>query len=197
MMVRRPTSLPPDSVARLEADMALNSTSASLLGLLHDGEHTGGELVRTATDLLGDFWSVPRSQVYRELTTLAKDGLIKERATGPRGRRPYAITAAGRAAFRRWLATPPGNAYARNPLLLRLTFAEHLTPADLKQLVSDERAHHVAQLAEYEQRAADLTGRRADPFTQACVSFGCHLERAMIAWLDEVPRRLGGRAKRA
>ena len=94
--------------------MPLNSTSASLLGLLHEGERTGGELVRVATDLFGEFWSVPRSQVYRELTTLAADGLITERATGPRGRRPFAITASGKAAFRRWLDTEPGPAYARN-----------------------------------------------------------------------------------
>ena len=176
--------------------MPLNSTSASLLGLLHEGERTGGELVRVATDLFGEFWSVPRSQVYRELTTLAADGLIAERATGPRGRRPFAITASGKAAFRRWLETEPGPAYARNPLLLRLTFAEHLTAPQLKELVSQERAHHLARLAEYEQRSDDLQGRRGDPYLMATVAFGRIFEQAMVDWLDEVPRKLGGRGRR-
>jgi hypothetical protein len=44
----------------------LNPTAASLLGFLHAGPMTGWDLVATAETLIGDFWSLTRSQVYRE-----------------------------------------------------------------------------------------------------------------------------------
>src|SRR5215203_2154178 len=53
---------------------AINSTAAALLGLLHDGPMTGGELVAAAKERMEPFWSVTRSQVYRELPGLAAAG---------------------------------------------------------------------------------------------------------------------------
>ena len=54
----------------------LNATAAALLGLLHDGPKTGGQLVAEAGDRFGAFFSVTRSQVYRELPALADLGLL-------------------------------------------------------------------------------------------------------------------------
>ena len=55
----------------------LNATSAALLGLLHDGPKTGGQLVAAATERFGGFFSVTRSQVYRELPALTESGLLR------------------------------------------------------------------------------------------------------------------------
>ena len=52
----------------------LNSTAAALLGLLHEGPMTGGELVAAAKERMDPYWSVTRSQVYRELPGLADAG---------------------------------------------------------------------------------------------------------------------------
>ena len=49
---------------------AVNATAAAILGLLHDGPMTGGDLVAAAGDRFGGFFSVTRSQVYRELPAL-------------------------------------------------------------------------------------------------------------------------------
>ena len=53
------------------ADSGVNPTAAALLGLLHDGPMTGGQLMAAAQRRLGSFWSMTRSQVYRELPALA------------------------------------------------------------------------------------------------------------------------------
>src|ERR1700709_1681810 len=76
----------------------LNATSAALLGLLHTGPMTGGQLVVAAGERFGSFFSVTRSQVYRELPVLAEAGLLRlgkqrppaahQDATTPPGRRP-------------------------------------------------------------------------------------------------------------
>ena len=56
----------------------MNSTAASLLGLLDasGGELTGGDLGRVAEVRIGQFWSLTRSQVYREIAALERDGLV-------------------------------------------------------------------------------------------------------------------------
>src|SRR5438105_841576 len=113
------------------ASTSLNPTAASLLGFLHDGPKTGWELASTVESSLGGFWNVTRSQVYRELRTLDLTGLITAGERGPRDRRPYALTEAGRAAFAGWIAREPGEEIIRYPLLLTIFFAEHIAPERL------------------------------------------------------------------
>ena len=96
----------------------LNATAATLLGFLHEGPMTGFDLLKKAEEVTGEFWNVTKSQVYRELKSLAADGSIAMRATGPRDRQPYSITRAGRAAFASWIALPPGPLNMRFPLAL-------------------------------------------------------------------------------
>ena len=103
----------------------LNSTAAALLGLLHDGPMTGGELVAAAKERMEPFWSVTRSQVYRELPGLAEAGYVRPGKLGPRAAQPYTVTAAGKRAFRAWLAEEPGADHSRNPLVLRVSFGAH------------------------------------------------------------------------
>src|SRR3954449_6951749 len=55
----------------------VNATAAALLGLLHTGPMTGGQLVAAAGEQFGAFFSVTRSQIYRELPALAGAGLLK------------------------------------------------------------------------------------------------------------------------
>ena len=72
----------------------LNATSAALLGLLHDGPRTGGQLVALASERFGSFFSVTRSQVYRELPVLAEAGLLRLGKKGARSSQQFVITAA-------------------------------------------------------------------------------------------------------
>mgnify|MGYP003290276216 CR=1 FL=1 len=81
------------------AGRPLNATAASLLGFLHEGPKTGWDLVTTAQERIGKFWSLTTSQVYRELSAMERDGLIEAGETGPRARKPYALTDDGRRAF--------------------------------------------------------------------------------------------------
>ena len=90
------------------AESGVNPTAAALLGLLHDGPMTGGQLMAAAQRRLGPFWSVTRSQVYRELPALAEAGYVKMGKPGARSSQPYSLTPAGKRAFVRWLADSPG-----------------------------------------------------------------------------------------
>ncbi|MDP9239729.1 MAG: PadR family transcriptional regulator [Actinomycetota bacterium] len=163
------------------ADSELNSTSAALLGLLHDGPMTGGDLVAAAEARLGAFWSVTRSQVYRELPALAERGLLRLGKAGARSSQPYAITAAGKKAFSRWLSEPPGRDHQRNQLLLRTSFGSLQTARQRGQLFEIERQRHEEQLARLRQQARQDT---TDPYATATISFAITYERALLKWLD-------------
>ena len=104
----------------------LNATAASLLGFLHDGPLTGYELAATAQRVIGDFWTLTQSQVYRELAWMAEAGLVTPGERGTRDRRPYALADPGRAAFAEWVVRTPGAETIRHPLLLAISFGRHI-----------------------------------------------------------------------
>src|SRR4029434_8708865 len=102
------------------AESGVNATAAALLGLLHEGPMTGGQLMSAAERRLAPYWSMTRSQVYRELPALADQGFVRRGKPGPRSSQPYAITASGKRAFARWLAEAPGRDTVRSPVALRV-----------------------------------------------------------------------------
>src|SRR6476620_11330883 len=116
------------------ADTSLNATAAALLGLLHSGPMTGGQLMAEAERRLGPYWSMTRSQVYRELPALADLGYVRLGKPGPRSSQPYAITAAGKRAFSRWLTEAPGRDAVRKPIALRVAFGEQHSANQLRNL---------------------------------------------------------------
>ena len=169
----------------------LNPTAASLLGFLLAGEASGFELVDIAEGLIGDFWSLTRSQVYRELATLAELGLVEAGPTGARSRRPYRLTEAGREAFNAWLAQPPGPEQIRFPLLLTLAFGASGDRERLLGFVAAHRAESERRLARYRELAQ---AGGLDPYQRATLSFGLHYEQAVLAWAEEVPAILAATA---
>ncbi len=167
----------------------LNPTAASLLGFLHAGPRTGWDLVAVARQVIGDFWSLTQSQVYRELAAMADAGLVKAGKPGRRERKPYALTDAGRKAFAAWIAQEPGSENIRFPLLLTVTFGRHLPPETLGGFLERHRRRHARQLADYEhQRAlAAASDDEPDPYAVATLQFGISYERAVLDWFDQLP----------
>ncbi len=174
------------------SDRSLNATAASLLGFLHDGPLTGWDLVATAQAVIGDFWSLTQSQVYRELAAMAEAGMVEAGERGPRDRKPYAITAAGRAAFAAWIEREPGPETIRFPLLLTLAFGRHLPAARLAAFLARHRELHARRLSSYEelQAAAHTVGGKPDPYALATLDFGLTYERAVLDWFDRLPQAM-------
>jgi DNA-binding PadR family transcriptional regulator len=165
------------------APVPVNATAAAVLGLLHGGPMTGSELVASARGRFGTFFSVTRSQVYRELPVLADAGLLVPGEVGPRASQRYRITAAGKRAFRAWLAGPGGIDALRSPLVLRLLHADRLADEERAALVEASRAAYAEQLNE----ASTAAESEKDPYARAVAEFVVAHLRAMLALLDRVP----------
>ena len=169
----------------------LNATAASLLGFLHQRPMTGWDLVATAQAVIGDFWSLTRSQVYRELAAMERDGLVRAGAVGAREKRPFELTDAGRAAFAAWLEREPGPESIRYPLLLTLAFGRHLAPERLAMFLASHRQVHAARLEGYGQLRASAGGN-LDPYALATLDFGIRYESAVVEWFDHLPPEITG-----
>ncbi len=161
----------------------LNATAAALLGLLHDGPMTGGQLVSAAGERFGAFFGVTRSQVYRELPALADAGLTRLGRQGARSSQQYLITAAGKKAFKAWLASPAEPDQLRSPLILRLVHSGSLTLRQRTELVGQARQAYQVRLD-----AAKIAAKAAaDPYAKAAADFSVTHLRAVVKLLDAIP----------
>lgn len=123
---------------------------------------------------------------------MADSRLIVAHETGPRDRRPYELTDAGRAEFQRWLHTEPGPEQIRYPLLLRIRLGEHLSNETLSGFVANHRQQHQQRLAQY-QAVQPAAAEHGDPYALATLQFGIRYEQAVLDWLDSLPSTIGGR----
>ena len=168
----------------------LNATAGALLGLLRDGPRSGYDLVAAAEQVIGGFWTLTRSQVYRELAALADRGLLEKGPAGPRDRRPFQLTPAGRAAFRTWVNTSPEPENLRIPLLLRLTFADEIDPGQLRAMLAEHRAAHQNRLEAYRSLDRQLAAGGVPGEQRVTLAFGISYETAVLGWFSQLPPSL-------
>lgn len=169
------------------ADSGLNATAAALLGLLHEGPMTGGQLMAAAERRLGPFWSMTRSQVYRELPALADAGYVRMGKPGPRASQPYTISAAGKRAFARWLSEPVGRDQLRNPVTLRVAFGALHGKQQLTDLYQTAEQYHAEALAQAREQAKE-SAKDGDEYAAAALNFAVAYHKAAMTWLKNAPR---------
>ena len=172
----------------MDSQRGLNPTAAALLGLLRQhGPMTGAQLERTAQLIIGGYWSLTRSQVYRELTALTGSGLLSAGPPGSRGTRVYQLTAAGETAFAEWLQASPADAVPRLPLLLTVLFGADLPPGRLAEILDDHEQRHRQRLAYLHALDAELTREGVDAYARATLAFGIRHEEAVLQWFAGLP----------
>ncbi|MCA1700933.1 MAG: PadR family transcriptional regulator [Actinobacteria bacterium] len=132
--------------------MELTPTSYIVLGLVEQlGEASPYDLKQAVASSVGNFWSVPHSQIYREAARLERAGHLScrhERTSGGRPRKAYRLRPSGARALARWRQEPPKELPdLRDPGLLKLFFG-----ADPCPLAEARRDAHARKLEEYEER---------------------------------------------
>jgi len=91
-------------------------------------------------------WHAQQSQIYPEVNRLAADGLVSVVDEGPRHRRTYAITPAGREQLRRWLTDPDDTPIVRNEQILRLFLLPCLDREDARAVLRHQAAASLREL---------------------------------------------------
>jgi len=166
---------------------SLNSTAAAMLGLLAQlGPLNANALSRSADVAIGDYWTLTRSQVYRELETLERRGYVIAGPKGPRGSRDFSLTSRGELALDEWLASGPSGEVVRMPVLLAVRFGARMPRERLHEILEEFSLRHEANRAHYDELEREMRAHRGDPYEIATLRFGRLFEAAVATWLDEI-----------
>jgi DNA-binding PadR family transcriptional regulator len=149
---------------------------------------TGGQLMAEADRRLGAYWSMTRSQVYRELPALAEMGYVRLGKPGARSSQPYAITPAGKRAFARWLGADTTHEALRNPTALRTAFGKYQTSSALSTAYAEAADYHTAALADVREAAKNMK-KDGEVFEAAAQEFAINYHKAALGWLKTAPTK--------
>lgn len=153
------------------------------LGLLAKRPGSGYDLLRRFERTIGNFWVATQSQLYTELGRLERDGCIKVVDTGPRSRKVYSATDAGRADLAEWISRPVIDTPPHNTKLLR---AYLLTEVD--EAVADR--YFATVISDAQARIDALTAIRdglpelenVTPFDRIAIDHALRHSRTDIDW---------------
>jgi PadR family transcriptional regulator AphA len=168
----------------------LSSTGRVILGILKFQPSTGYDVKRTTDYSTRFFWRASYGQIYPELRSLEREGLVvaRDEPYGRRRRRVYELTPTGEQALFEWLAGTDDAFDVRDEGLLRLFFGELVSREQLLELVRRRRrwfsdaGQHFLQIAE---ELGSIEGPSAE-----VLRYGLDLMAWNAAWWAELETRL-------
>lgn len=166
-------------------------TDFAILGFLMRGPMSGYDLKKLMALSTGQFYEPSYGSIYPSLERMAGRGLVEaERAEGEsRLRRAYAITEAGRKAFREWLTSPLDVTKGPSSILLRIFFMGSLEPGEAgKTLGLFARA--ASERRAWLETALDDLPERPDFFQASTQRFGLDYYAFLASWLEELGREI-------
>jgi PadR family transcriptional regulator AphA len=164
--------------------ISLTPTSYIVLGLVNAaGEATPYALKQMASATIGNFFSIPHSQLYAEPERLAGAGLLSvRREEGGRRRKHYSLTARGRKALESWLESPTEEMYElRDPGLLKLAMG-----SDAKALAGAQLPAHEERLRRFQEILSVLEASGASVEQRLVVESGIGHEREYVRFWKRV-----------
>jgi PadR family transcriptional regulator, regulatory protein AphA len=144
----------------------MTTTSYAILGLLAVKPWTTHELVRQVDRSLRRIWPRAQSKLYEEPKKLVAHGFARatDDSVGRRHRTRYTITAGGRRALSAWLHEPGNGPVLEFEQLLKISFADSGSKADIVANLAAARTWVIDQNEENLATArAYLDGRGAFP----------------------------------
>jgi PadR family transcriptional regulator, regulatory protein AphA len=161
------------------------SLKYALLAQLARSPETGYGLAKSFARSLNYAWSASRSQIYPELGRLLEAGLIRQTASGPRGRKVYETTPKGEDELRLWLRETEPDRGGRNELLLRIFLLWLLEPEEATAYLRREKELLELELEELEA-IAEEDEPHAPPERAAALALehGLRMLRARLGWVD-------------
>jgi DNA-binding PadR family transcriptional regulator len=158
------------------------------LGLLANAPASGYDLLREFEKSLANVWPATQSQLYGELNKLADAGLIEVSSIGPRGRKEYRITDAGRDELRRWVANPADDPPFRSPTLLRVFLLGALPDEQARAHMEAMAKNSDAEIARLEQLRDSIEWSDGDSlfYGRAALEYGLRMNAMQAEWARSV-----------
>jgi PadR family transcriptional regulator, regulatory protein AphA len=168
------------------------SLRIALLGMLAAGGPASGyDLAKRFEGSLSHVWSARQSQIYPELSKLVDDGLATVTDNGPRGRKMYELTEAGRASLEDWLTGTEPRQRIRSESHLRMFLLPLLDSPSAVRLLRQESARYARQVSELEE----IRGGVPEPHEERrngwyALDFGIRQMSAIRDWAADTADRI-------
>ncbi|MEV4675746.1 MULTISPECIES: PadR family transcriptional regulator [Actinomadura] len=159
----------------------------AMLGLIAEMDGASGyDLLRMFELSLGNVWPARQSQLYGELGKLTEAGLIEVAEEGPRGRKEYRITKAGRAELHHWIVDVPAKDNRRDDALLRVFFLGLVDPGEAQRYMrghSDGLGEYLGELLALEDRV-EWDDDNLSVYGRLVIEYGKRFAAMRRDWFD-------------
>jgi DNA-binding PadR family transcriptional regulator len=174
------------------------SLRIAALGLLAQHPGSGYDLLKTFQNSMAHVWPATQSQLYGELNKLADAGLIEVTDIGPRGRKAYRVTDAGRAELVRWVTGAQDDPPRRRPDVLRVFLLSEVPVAEARAYVTSFAADADAELKEYERLRDSVkwVDDDADFYGRAALEYGLRNAAMEVQWAQWLLKAIDERARK-
>lgn len=145
-----------------------------LLGFLMRNSMTGYDLKKAFSMSFSFFSGLSYGSIYPALKKMESQGLVSKRTEiqdGAPNRKIYTITDSGRRAFLDSLRSPLTPDRPKSPLLMKLFFFAHLSPAE-RQAIAEDYLNSLEELSRQLEAARPAIEAHADRFQYQCFQFG-------------------------
>jgi DNA-binding PadR family transcriptional regulator len=173
------------------------SLRIAALGLLAHEPGSGYDLLKHFEKSMANVWPATQSQLYGELNKLADAGLIEVSDIGPRGRKEYRITDAGRAELRRWVTNPQDDPPFRSTELLRVFLLGEIPREDARKHVVAIAEHADAEVKRLEELrdSIEWTDDEGLFYGRAALEHGLRAHEMEAEWARWLVKAIDGRAQ--
>jgi DNA-binding PadR family transcriptional regulator len=174
------------------------SLRIAALGLLAQEPGSGWDLLKHFEKSMANVWPATQSQLYGELNRLADAGLIEVSDIGPRGRKEYRITDAGRAELRRWVTNPQDDTPFRSASLLRVFLLGEVSQEQARAHVVAMEGHAEAEVTRLEELrdSVDWTGADSLFYGRAALEYGLRMNAMEADWARWLLNAIDGRRQK-
>jgi PadR family transcriptional regulator, regulatory protein AphA len=167
----------------------------ALLGLLSDQSMSGYDLTKRFEQSLGNVWPARHSQIYPELNRLNDEGLIEIVSEGPRGRKEYRATSAGRESVQEWLSATEPEWSLRSEPMLRSFFLWLVEPEEARSFLRRFRRWYEERLAAHRMIKEHWTPQtEGEKAAWVVMQAGIMQAETNIRWADWAIEQYGGEA---
>ncbi|HYB35274.1 MAG TPA: PadR family transcriptional regulator [Mycobacterium sp.] len=154
------------------------------LGLLAQQPGSGYDLLKRFETSMANVWPATQSQLYGELNKLADAGLIEVTDVGPRGRKEYRVTDAGRAELLRWVMNPQDDPPCRNTGLLRVFLLGEIPIEEARAYIGAVAEHAESEQRRLEELRATVRWAEDDAafYGRAALEYGLRIQAMEAEW---------------
>jgi DNA-binding PadR family transcriptional regulator len=173
------------------------SLRIAALGLLAQEPGSGYDLLKHFEKSMANVWPATQSQLYGELNKLAATGLIEVSDIGPRGRKEYRITDAGRAELRRWVTNPQDDPPFRSAGLLRVFLLGEVPPEQARNHALAMAEHAEAEVKRLKRLRASINWTADDDgsfYGLAALEYGLRMNAMQADWASWLAREIDERS---